>query len=363
MLNEKSFNHVQQRLKRTTYLFLPLLLLLTGCSSTNIPGLDRILFPNSSAEVGPLVIVDKQYPVNANDSDSHSIPPAAEIDSGTGSNADTVQADNSEPNTVTQAGNKPKLEPNPILENSSSDVAAQASKREIPARVETKVQQHVAKHESHTQTTVEHGAVSGQVVLISEEGHSLEAEGTLITLTPKNADDQTQNHSPKRHVIDMENKEYQPQYSTINAGDQVVFVNKDNIQHNVFSPSGSNSFDLGTYGAGLKRAVTLSEPGIVKVYCNIHADMATFVAVANPGLSVKADDQGRYRIDNVPRGTYDMTIWNIRGETTRTIEVKSKETLQLVDRVNTAVVKTETHKNKYGGNYSNNSALFKDEFY
>lgn len=161
----------------------------------------------------------------------------------------------------------------------------------------------------------------------------------------------------------MQDKQYQTRYSTINTGDEVVFVNKDNIQHNVFSSSGSNAFDLGTYGAGLKRGVTLTEPGIVKVYCNIHADMATFVAVADPGLSVEVDDQGRYQMDKVPLGTYDMTVWNIRGETTRTIEIKAKETLELVDRIDTAVVKKETHKNKFGGNYSKNAALFEDEFY
>lgn len=205
--------------------------------------------------------------------------------------------------------------------------------------------------------------MTGQVVLVSDDGKFLSAEGTLITLMRRETSGGVQNKKTKTHVIDMKDKEYQPRYSTINVGDQVVFVNKDNIQHNVFSSSGSNAFDLGTYGSGLKRAVTLTEPGIVKIYCNIHADMATFVAVSDPGLSVEADEQGRYKIDEVPLGTYEMVIWNIRGETKRTIEVKGKKTIQMVDRIDTTVVKAETHKNKFGDNYSKNSALFEDEFY
>jgi len=159
------------------------------------------------------------------------------------------------------------------------------------------------------------GAVSGSVVLLGGNGQKLSATGTMVTLTPKALESSSiKRRAPKTHVIDMEDKQYQPRYSTINAGDQVVFVNKDNIRHNVFSSSGSNAFDLGTYGAGLKRAVTLEEPGIVKIYCNIHSDMATFVAVGNQSLSTKADDQGRYQIGNVPPGTYELGLWNIRGE-------------------------------------------------
>jgi len=207
------------------------------------------------------------------------------------------------------------------------------------------------------------GTVSGIVSLVGEQQEALSVVGTMITLTPKTQSKGGKDSSPKVHVIDMEDKEYQPRYSTINAGDQVLFVNKDNIQHNVFSSSGGNAFDLGTYGSRLKRAVTLKEPGIVKIYCNIHSDMATFIAVGEQGLSVKADDQGRYTIKAVPAGTYELSIWNIRGETKRTIVVKANKTNTLVDSIDTTAFKDESHKNKFGGDYSKNSGLFEDEFY
>ncbi len=34
--------------------------LLTSCTTTHIPGLDQILFPNSSAKVGPVLTADEQ---------------------------------------------------------------------------------------------------------------------------------------------------------------------------------------------------------------------------------------------------------------------------------------------------------------
>lgn len=365
MLYEKSVNRAQEHPKFAMRLFLllPLSLLMTACTTTNIPGLDRILFPNSSAKVGPLVTTDEQYPLN-NKATTESASEATRDPSKAVSKTDTTQVLGAElePKIVIQTANlKPIAEP-----EINADGVLVTKKKTVTTLVKkTQKQASTAepKEQERSQVKTEHGVVAGQVVLIAGDGQPLAAAGTLITLMPKKTNGKEQVRVPKRHVIDMQDKQYQPRYSTINAGDQVVFVNKDNIQHNVFSPSGSNAFDLGTYASGLKRAVTLTEPGIVKVYCNIHADMATFVAVAKPGLSVEVGDQGRYQIDKVPIGTYDMTIWNIRGETKRTIEVKTKKTLQLVDRIDTAVVKIETHKNKFGGNYSKNAALFEDEFY
>ncbi len=384
MLNKKCGNRVPPR---SRHLFLPLLLLLAGCSTTHIPGLDRVLFPNSSAKVGPLIDTEEQYPTGQYGSEpaakSTEQASAATDEAGVASTANKplLRASEQEKIVETQAASpvtelEPEPKPKAVSQAAVNDEADQTAiqqalkRKEWKERKERKEQKApkvapntIAKGTMLEKDSIESGAVSGQVSIIADDGQSISAEGTLITLTPKKSTGELEKRQPKTHVIDMEGKEYQPQYSTINAGDQVVFVNKDNIQHNVFSPSGNNAFDLGTYGAGLKRAVTLSDPGIVKVYCNIHADMATFVAVADPGMSVKADDRGRYRIDNVPPGAYEMTIWNIRGETTRTLEIKPNETAKLVDRIDTAAVKAETHKNKFGGNYSKNSALFEDEFY
>lgn len=211
--------------------------------------------------------------------------------------------------------------------------------------------------------SLEYGSIAGKVDLIGREGEQLQATGTMITLTPKTMMNKVQDRPSEVHIIDMEDKTYQPRYSTIHAGDQVVFVNKDKIRHNVFSSSGNNAFDLGTYGADLKRAVTLKESGIVKIYCNIHSGMVTFIAVGNQGLSVKTDDQGRYNISEVLPGTYEVAIWNIRGETKRIVEVRADEIIELVDRIDTTAFKVEPHKNKFGEKYSKNATLFEDEFY
>ena len=75
------------------------------------------------------------------------------------------------------------------------------------------------------------------------------------------------------------------------------------------------------------------------------------------------DDQGRYRIPDVLPGAYEMSIWNIRGETKRDIMVRAGKPTELLDRIDTTAFKIEPHKNKFGGKYSKNATLFEDEFY
>ena len=49
---------------------------------------------------------------------------------------------------------------------------------------------------------------------------------------------------------------------------------------------------------------------MVPVFCDIHSHMSAYILVfAHPYFAV-TDEQGRYRIDNVPSGTYTVVAWN-----------------------------------------------------
>ncbi len=357
-----------------TSLSLLSVLLLTSCTTTNIPGLDRIFFPNSTAQVGPLIDNKEQYPqedevAQTDQAEATSVPTATDASAAKEETKVAPPTDIVKVDEVKQAKPTPKpiAKPEPKVSTKPAKALSTAPKQLEPKQKKSQEKLALKPKDSVTakpdSVAKELGTLSGQVILIGDSGKPLPATGTLITLTPQKPKAVLKSHAPKRHVIDMEGKEYLPRFSSINAGDQVVFVNKDNIRHNVFSSSGGNAFDLGTYGAGLKRAVTLKEPGIVKIYCNIHADMATFVAVGDSGLSAKADEQGKYRIANLAPGKYEVSIWNIRGETKRIIDIKADETAKVVDRIDTTAFTIESHKNKFGGNYSKNAALFEDEFY
>jgi plastocyanin len=119
-----------------------------------------------------------------------------------------------------------------------------------------------------------------------------------------------------RARMDQRNETFVPHVLAIVAGSWVDFPNNDRTYHNVFSLSKAKSFDLGRYAAGHSRPVQFDEPGIVRVFCDIHSHMSAFILVFAHRYFAVTDDEGRYRLDNVPPGTYTLVVWNetVRGD-------------------------------------------------
>ena len=111
-------------------------------------------------------------------------------------------------------------------------------------------------------------------------------------------------------VMDQRNETFVPHVIAITTGTTVDFPNSDAFYHNVFSLSKTKAFDLGRYAAGNSRPVRFDRPGIVRVFCDIHAHMNAYILVFGHPFFALTDKDGRYRIENVPPGTYGVIAWN-----------------------------------------------------
>ncbi len=124
---------------------------------------------------------------------------------------------------------------------------------------------------------------------------------------PRGAFEQSE---PARAVMDQRNETFVPHVLAITTGTTVDFPNSDHIYHNVFSLSKIARFDLGRYAAGHSNHWRFDRPGIVRVFCDIHSHMNAFILVFSHPFFAVTDAEGRYRIDNVPPGTYNVIAWN-----------------------------------------------------
>lgn len=113
-----------------------------------------------------------------------------------------------------------------------------------------------------------------------------------------------------RARLDQRNETFVPRLLAIVAGTTVEFPNSDVTYHNVFSFSKTRSFDLGRYAAGRSRSVRFDQPGIVRVFCDIHSHMSAHILVFAHRYFTVAGEAGRYRLDGVPPGTYTVVAWN-----------------------------------------------------
>jgi plastocyanin len=115
---------------------------------------------------------------------------------------------------------------------------------------------------------------------------------------------------PGRAVLDQRNEAFVPYVLAVTVGSTVEFPNSDRVYHNVFSLSKPRRFDLGRYPKGQSRSVRFDQPGVVRVFCEIHSHMNAFILVFAHPYFATTDAEGRYRIDGVPPGTYTLAVWN-----------------------------------------------------
>lgn len=110
-------------------------------------------------------------------------------------------------------------------------------------------------------------------------------------------------------TMKQEGKQFLPQVLVVQKGTTVSFPNRDAIFHNVFSVTPDNSFDLGSYRQGETKTVTMSKPGVVNVYCNMHPQMVGHILVVPNGNYVRAGKDGFFRLTSIPPGKHRVVAW------------------------------------------------------
>jgi plastocyanin len=146
------------------------------------------------------------------------------------------------------------------------------------------------------------------------------------------------------------NKAFEPAVSVVRLGTEVDFPNDDPIFHNVFSVSRGNSFDLGNYRQGTSKSVTMTQPGLVNVYCNMHPQMSAEVLVVPNEFYARVGADGFFRLPNVPSGNRRIGVWTPHTAPVVKPVVVSAGDVATVD-FELKPGKRQQHRNKHGQSY------------
>ncbi len=143
------------------------------------------------------------------------------------------------------------------------------------------------------------------------DGKTANAYG-LVTLEP--ASGKWKPRTPKQIVIEQRGREFLPSLVAISVGSTVSFPNFDTVFHNVFSTSPLGAFDLGLYKAGEAREYTFPKEGIVRLGCNLHANMSAYIAVVSAPAYVVTDDKGNFAFRRLAAGKYKLRAWSVKSK-------------------------------------------------
>lgn len=115
--------------------------------------------------------------------------------------------------------------------------------------------------------------------------------------------------------MDQRSMQFFPHVLPVLAGTTVRFLNSDATTHNVFTPD-YEKYNLGTWPQGQTKdhafARCAKAPCVYVQLCRIHPEMEAYIVVLqNPFFALTGAD-GRYKIDNVPPGSYSVAVWQAK---------------------------------------------------
>jgi plastocyanin len=156
--------------------------------------------------------------------------------------------------------------------------------------------------------------------------------------------------SAGQYEMRMKGKRFEPAVLAVGQGSSVRFPNADPILHNVFSPTGDNRFDLGVYGAGDGADHVFEEPGLVRVYCNVHHEMFAHILVLDTPHVTRPQLDGSFSLEGIDSVDGELFVWHERArpwrrkldavpETPLSIEIKLRRP------------RVPEHMNKFGQPY------------
>lgn len=111
-------------------------------------------------------------------------------------------------------------------------------------------------------------------------------------------------------VFSQENCAFTNHVMVVPTGSTVDFPNKvDKVMHNLHSYSMKNRpFNKGVPFGGVI-SNTFTKPETIKVTRDVHKWMVAYLIVHDDPYYSVTDQNGNYRIENVPVGTYKLQVW------------------------------------------------------
>jgi plastocyanin len=139
-----------------------------------------------------------------------------------------------------------------------------------------------------------------------------------------------QHPTPSEPVtIDQRGCTYVPHVLGVMVGQKLEILNSDGLLHNVHAlPKINKGFNRAMPANVSSADYTFDKPEFMfKIKCDVHPWMGAYVAVMeHPYFTVTGDD-GKFKIANLPAGTYEIEAWHERlGTQTFSVTISGDET-------------------------------------
>ncbi len=142
------------------------------------------------------------------------------------------------------------------------------------------------------------------------EGAVFDEKSYVVVYVTQQHDGAKLQAQPKKIHIDQTDRQFKPHVTAAVVGSEVNFLNSDPFFHHIFSTTGEK-FEIDRFLRGNK-SIVLRKVGSHELFCNIHPRMNAYILVVPNNHFSQLDEQGNFRITNLPPGKYLVKAWHPR---------------------------------------------------
>jgi hypothetical protein len=143
--------------------------------------------------------------------------------------------------------------------------------------------------------------------ITDQNGNAL--SNAVVSIKPTNPRHlPTPAHQPTAEMV-QQNRSFVPYVLPVQVNTPVVFPNKDDFQHHVYSFSPTKRFELKLFSGDNAAPIIFDKKGIVALGCNIHDWMMSYIVVIDTPYFQKTSFDGTASF-NVPADTYWVDVWH-----------------------------------------------------
>ena len=152
-------------------------------------------------------------------------------------------------------------------------------------------------------TTCGHDDLPSEALMVSGDSS---VQNAVVSITNISKGKKFEGGTPS---LDQKGCVFIPHVSMIPQGSSIELLNSDDVMHNLHSWSMKNTaFNEGVAAHG-SISKTFEFPETVKVTCDVHKWMTSWLIVQENPYYVLTDANGHYKLEGVPAGTYTVQAW------------------------------------------------------
>ena len=153
------------------------------------------------------------------------------------------------------------------------------------------------------QATCGHDDLPSEALMVSGDSS---VQNAVVSITNISKGKKFEGGTPS---LDQKGCVFIPHVSMIPQGSSIELLNSDDVMHNLHSWSMKNTaFNEGVAAHG-SISKTFEFPETVKVTCDVHKWMTSWLIVQENPYYVLTDANGHYKLEGVPAGTYTVQAW------------------------------------------------------